>query len=1401
MGARKQQFITQSKQHYKMYKSKKAWIYAAITTFGFVTALGTTDIHAQADEGDTSTPSTAQTSAGNTNSSTTDPTGSVASSVNTDESATAPTATPATQSEGPVYTDKDAYQAELDQYNANAQTTSTSTGNYAQQMADYQAKLAQYQQDEQTWQATVKSINEINAAKNSQYQTELDAYNKAMEKYNAELQAVKDATDAKLATATDNAEKLAVYAAAIGEYTTAKKDYDRKLAAYNAAVSANQEATTTNQTLKNEYDAALIDYNNKLAAYNAEMSAWNAAKENANQTIADNQAKEAAYQLKYDDYVQALHVYTASKAKYDQDKATYDTNEPLYQTAIDKQANAQAVVTQVNDNSDAEATASQTLNDLLQAPAPTNATWLAGVQSAINALNGIATTANDLFLRVNNTVTAYQTALDNLTSPKQPSALSTGETATELAAYETAVQTLASSLANAQTKLSKNELINTRSSNVNTASDVLRSETDTINQKLAAINTAIENHDIDAMKVALDAAVVEKQTYLHALSDYNSAVQNYLAIVPTATITELTAPDESEWTALQQKINSQVEQNNAYQTAKTTYDALQPAFTAMQSAVSTFSQAITAYNDLINSQKATLDQDPTHSIDAFITKQEAAATAVTEAQNALKATLTPDLDDQLQAYITAATAYQQTDTANVVDLNALETIKTQLGALKTVANQDLTATISDNKLALSNPSLKYIYAQLQAQVDKVNAAANNQAKAANAWNKKVAEAQADGRWTLFFNGDHGLLALANQLTEAKAAYADALNNTTTTFKAITITEPATGKTFEFTVADTTTENAGPSLSALVDQYQTAITQYNATHSQALPDAGAVLSGVDVAELAANFSDDSTQLMSKIEGLLTQVSKLAADVKQNKIVTDRFDSTSDTFTGTSDGSLENNTTLNMQPTQLTATIVTMKDATDFTTLASHSFVNATDAGNYTTTLALNTLDYGQNVTGPNGIVKTTLYDQQEELNQLLNLTYTDVGTLLAIRGTGQPAPASATMQGLPIEFSLNGVEYYFAAYSYITEGNVLGNAANTSEIYTFTSDNPVAEFEHNPLLIAANKVNNTRIYFYFMPVPASPLLTFDVTAKVVANLKLQPVQPDGELVTLDDVAVPEDMLEPTAFTPNEVKLPDYVAGEKVTPEFAVMAPDIGQLPKLALNDPNEPNQPGESPEEPDNPTPPTLDQVPNVPEEPNKPDKPDVPPYVEVPKEPNKPTPPEEPTKPELDKSPNIPELPTKPTPPAMTPDKPLPPEPVTPVQPTPPDLVKPNKPTAPVPPTLTLLPPIPYGEVPGSPVPPDKPRYVEPDRPGSDTPGDSIVPNTPGKRGTSTTGESTSTIQLIETGRDTYKAIAADQHSQRAGKGKLPQTSEDNADKSSLIGLGLLVSLLAAVGLKKRREE
>lgn len=1522
------QLIGQPKQHYKMYKAKKVWLYTAITTFGFVAALSTTDVQAQADAGDTSIPTT-QTSPSDPSSGTTEngnsatlntPTsGSTGSTSTADEaSKAAPASTeensPATTAteEGPVYTDKDeynaamdtynqeyddyqtklnakddaetenqqinqenaniaqqnsdaiqnyhvdenvyqqkltAYQTALDQYNADTQTNAATVDDYAQQIADYQDQLAQYQQAERDWQETTNTINAQNTANDARYQAELTDYNEAMTRYNSELQAVKDATDARLATAASNAEKVAIYAAAIGEYTTAKKDYETKLANYNDAVAAQQVVINHNQQLDDDYTAALNDYNSKMADYLAAKAAYDEAVQSKNTVENNNAQAQADYQLKYNDYIQALHVFNAAKVTYDQDKATYDASEALYQTAVTKENDAQDAVNQANTNSDDVAAASQALADLLSEPKPADTNWQAAVQTAFSNLTDLATAANGALEDLQDKVTAYQAALDNVTSPEQPDALTTGPTVAELADYAQDVNHLQQTLADTQLTVSQHKATYEAGTAVNASSAVLTTAAQTLNEKLAAINTAIAAKDTTNMADALNDAITAKQAYNTALADYNTAVQNYRTLDSTAMITTITAPDESEWTTLEQAVNAQSELNDAYGAAKTAYDAMQPAFTAMQTDVSEFNQAITAYNDLINTQKAALDADPTLSIDTLIAQQADAATAVTEAQAKLKAALTPGLEGQLQAYVTAATTYQQAGGSSLVDLNALTTVKSQLNELKAAVDQDLTATISNNKLALANPGLAYIYGELQDRVNNVNVAAKAQAEAADAWNNKVAEAQADGRWALFFNGDDGLLALANRLTQANAAYADALNNTTTTFKAETITDPDTGKSFNLTVTDATTENATSSLTELVDQYQTAATQYNATHAQKLPDASAVLSGVDVAKLSTEFSSDSTQLMSAITDMLTKVGKLAADEKQNAIVTDRLDSKSENFTGTTDGSDEPLPTANSDPSQLTANIITMKNATDYTNLALHNFPNATDSGNYATTLAIGAMDYDTNVTAPNGVVKTPFYDQEDVLDRLLAQTYTDTGTLVALRGTGKPAPASATLYGLPDTFELDGVTYYLAAYSYIAQGNETGTITSTTQVYTFTNTDPKEEFKQIPLVIASNKMDNTRLNFYFMPVNALPA-TFDVTADVVTPLQLSPVVPEGELVTLDEATTPGSAPTPTPFQPTEVQLPNYQTGEEVTPQFEVVKPNISQLPKLALNSPLAPSNPGESPQEPNAPTPPTLEEVPTVPEAPTEPEKPELPPHDDVPNLPDKPTPPQEPAKPELDKSPNIPKMPTKPTPPTSSPDTPLPPEPVKPVQPTPPDLIKTNKPKAPVPPTLTLLPPVPYTTVPGTPVPPIKPRYEEPNEPNEpnnpDTPGEPntpetpntpkvpnepvtpetptepTVPNTPqpsmpmepntpnepnepSKPVTPETENNEIVSSVQNSTKEVETPVTQASHttlqSNKVDANQLPQTSENNANSSAIIGLGLLGSLLGLVGIKKRREE
>lgn len=330
--------IISEKQHFRMYKVHKVWVFAAITGISFLSMMNTGLLETHADTTGTAvaaapeTPTGQQgsTNASNVNTGTADQNGTTNSSeANASaNNATAPSTDNVTdfnQKVSDYAKQKNTYEAAKQAYEAAQQQVNSEQTAYQQSVNDYNQKKADYQTEQTT------------------YQSEKSVYDKA--KQNATDQASTAAednqrlTDAENALNTNNTQLTNAkqsYDANLNIYNQAKDEYTQSLAAYT---QLNDQIKATEAT----YNQQLSDYQTKLAAYNDDATAFNSAQNDYQQKANALKEQIQSYQRQLAQYQPLVDAYNQAKTKYEATKVNYDAgvsqlsthfNETGYQDAL-----------------------------------------------------------------------------------------------------------------------------------------------------------------------------------------------------------------------------------------------------------------------------------------------------------------------------------------------------------------------------------------------------------------------------------------------------------------------------------------------------------------------------------------------------------------------------------------------------------------------------------------------------------------------------------------------------------------------------------------------------------------------------------------------------------------------------------------------------------------------------------------------------------------------------------------------------------------------------------------------------------------------------------------------------------------------------------------------------------
>lgn len=406
---------------------------------------------------------------------------------------------------------------------------------------------------------------------------------------------------------------------------------------------------------------------------------------------------------------------------------------------------------------------------------------------------------------------------------------------------------------------------------------------------------------------------------------------------------------------------------------------------------------------------------------------------------------------------------------NVTDNAPADTTESNQGSSPSTIPTDTEAPKAVPATSTEAQAVSTAVDAMKSKVTQLQSLAKTQNQAAAKWQTVMTQAQQDGRWALYLDGDDGLVATGNALITADYAYVDAVNGTTTplTDQSVTTGE---SKNVTVTTPETPTPATSPSYDQLRTNYLTAVDNYNDTVTtdqvfspETLPTA---------AELLTNFEDQITTtggFLNQFKTILTTAGANAADSDQNATVLDHLTPSDDgNFTQSTAASTPEISDYNTMPMVLSTDVVF---ADNWSSLPS-----ATTTGTFEKTVSLTNDDYGERSKASN-LNYTPLKDREGTLNQFLTTGYIDPAT-------GEASDFTLTTIATN---PADSQSYYLAGVAVVASN---ASDLDASQVLIFDTPDTLQSFTQLPITLPGDK-SNLRIFAYYLPVqsvsaPASAL---------------------------------------------------------------------------------------------------------------------------------------------------------------------------------------------------------------------------------------------------------------------------------------------------------------------------
>lgn len=640
------------------------------------------------------------------------------------------------------------------------------------------------------------------------------------------------------------------------------------------------------------------------------------AKTSANQAVDDKKAD-----------TQAASSHTGTKAPA---KST-----DAHQEAADATNKANA------DAAKANATA-KALADMLKKPNPSDASWLAKLNTLAKQLNDQAGDFAGTTAQTDAAVKAYQDALKKMNDQPQPNAVKNvtlgdkTETAS-LAAYDALVASYADQIKQEMTTLKTGTDSYAVSTGLQASQKQLQTAADTLNAKLAAVKAAADQGDTAATDAAVQAMADAKTAYDQARDAYNSDAIVFNAVKPGASKT-VPKVDTNADNAAQPDANknpadttyqdfltnagtvaAQNDAYNQYEAANTDYQQIKTDNDALAGAVTNWQNAAGTYNDTVTDvNKGTAGDETAAGLKTLTDNVTTAEAAVRKAladfgpANTTYQAALANYQKALTAYhqkagqsadpavpqeaVTGYTAPQQNSAWHQYESSVSQLTSNFAQGTATQSNlvEKNDQTMAQNlKQFTAIKSMASSLQQLQAKITQINTLATAQANAVKAWNDEIAKAKADGRWAFFYQE---LNKDGDALTNADYAYIDAVNGTTTPLNSYTSAPDQYGKKYTTVKAGATAANSADAIKkdatkasyqALWQAFQDAVDNYNDTAPSgnridisAFTQPGTI--DKSVSDLLKSISG-TNGFSQQYQNLLKVLSGLAADPDQNAAV--------------------------------------------------------------------------------------------------------------------------------------------------------------------------------------------------------------------------------------------------------------------------------------------------------------------------------------------------------------------------------------------------------------------------------------------------------------------------------------------------------------------------------------
>ncbi|WP_203648704.1 LPXTG cell wall anchor domain-containing protein [Secundilactobacillus yichangensis] len=834
--------IISEKQHFRMYKTHKVWVFAAITGISFLSMMTVGPLETHADTSNTAvaavpaTPASQQDSTNTSNSNT----GTMTHSETNDSANN--TAAPNTvnvndfnQKVSDYAKQKNTYEAAKQAYETAQQQANSEQVAYQQSVNDYNQKKADYQTEQQNYQSEETRYNQAKQQAANQATTaatdnqELTDAENALNTTNTQLTSVKQTYDANLDTynkAKDEyTQSLAAYTqlndqikAAEATYNQQLNDFNSQTAAYKADASAFNQAQADYQTKANALKRQIQSYQDQLAQYQPLVDAYNQAKTKYETTKANYDAGVSQLSTQFNEagYQDALATYNTQKSSYEAIKATYDAAKADY------------------DQKSAAGEATDPDFDTIEAQYHTAYQDYLTAQQAYNQADTLRQQQTAAAERQNNQFSELQSEYDDAEAKYQIADSKYEAIKPDYNSLHTQVAAL-NQKANQLDEQHDTQLVEQQAQlnheaqaleNLRTASQISDAQIDQLKSKyndqiepeyqLAMGIYANVQHQHDALTTQLNAL---QDQYAAAKADFDQATANYQAA-------------ENKLTNLQ----------NFYNQVKSDYDAAHQSYVEANDQLQHAKDAVSASQKTLKSSQALFK-------------------SLQETYNSAKATF-----DQLAGELPALQADYQTQLAQYQqELAAYQNYQQKLTAYQTAVN-NLTSTVTPTQQAAVQK-----VAQANTDGSQVNADVNalNQLLATPDWNNGTWVGNLNTKMTKLDQDKATLDREQGDLASAISDYDQALTDYANTNH---VSEPAALNT-PATMADyTATVQA---FTDAMNDLQTAST-YNQNLANALADAKA--KATDLNDKVKDINKQITKAVTDSQNV-TNNSALTADINQ------------------------------------------------------------------------------------------------------------------------------------------------------------------------------------------------------------------------------------------------------------------------------------------------------------------------------------------------------------------------------------------------------------------------------------------------------------------------------------------------------------------------------------------